>query len=97
MTRVMVSLLALFSLAPPLRAREVQPAVLWTAHCAYCHDTGVASPLHGRALPVLAITRIVRHGGVQMPPFTPSHLDPAELQALAQWIHALPTPKKAVP
>ena len=66
------------------------PAAVWRASCSYCHDHGVGPQLFGRALPVVAIATVTRHGARGMPAFHPSEISPAALTALAEWVNAQP-------
>lgn len=86
----LATLLALWSGLPVRAAPEPDVQRLWVAQCAYCHATGVAPPLDGRALPPQLVEQIVRKGGVQMPAFTPSAISPAELVQLARWVRSMP-------
>lgn len=86
----LVTLLALCNGLPVRAAPQPEVQRLWAAQCAYCHATGVAPRLDGRALPPQLVVQIVRKGGVQMPAFTPSAISPAELEQLARWVQTMP-------
>jgi len=59
---------------------------IYASTCHYCHDTGVAPVLFGRALPNQYISHRVRHGFNAMPAFKPSEIGVDDLQELAEWI-----------
>ncbi|MCP5215741.1 MAG: cytochrome c [Pseudomonadales bacterium] len=70
--------------------RDVQQ--IYASTCHYCHDTGVAPVLFGRALPPQYIAHRVRNGFNAMPAFKPSEIGVADLEALARWIEQSAVP-----
>lgn len=54
--------------------------------CAYCHESGVAPVLLGRALPPPLIKVFVRNGNLAMPSFRDAEIDDATLAQLAEYI-----------
>jgi ubiquinol-cytochrome c reductase cytochrome c subunit len=82
-------------LATSALAPEAQARVVYEQRCAACHGfagdgayvaTGVRSPAIRRAA-VSTIAGRVRHGGAQMPAFSPAALDDSTLQTLATYVH----------
>jgi hypothetical protein len=61
--------------------------------CTYCHDAGVGPVLMGRKLPPEMITKIVRHGLIEMPAFPESFVDNKTLQDLAKYIQESDAPQ----
>jgi len=67
-------------------------AQVWNSLCRYCHETPLAPPLFGRALPETAVTYLVRAGRNAMPAFFSRLLNDAEVRELARWISRQPAP-----
>ena len=80
-------------------AQTPDPAVLYRAKCAVCHDErGWASAVLGRGgppgsgvltsrtLPADFTRVIIREGKATMPGFTPTEISDAEALAIAQWL-----------
>lgn len=61
--------------------------------CTYCHDAGVGPVLKARKLPPEMITKIVRHGLIEMPAFPESFIDNKTLQDLARYIQESDAPQ----
>jgi len=82
---------------------------LFERHCAQCHAPGFGHPgtmqlerVRGKALAVLEerkdllpayITTVVRNGLVEMPPYRPTEIDDAALNAIVNYL----VPRNAVP
>jgi mono/diheme cytochrome c family protein len=82
---------------------------LFERHCAQCHAPGFGHPgtmqlerVRGKALAVLEerkdllpayITAVVRNGLVEMPPYRPTEIDDAALNAIVNYL----APRKAAP
>ena len=77
-----------------------RPEDIFAARCAYCHEAGgwgtrvlarrmpeAQAELRKRGnLPAALTALVVRRGIGAMPPFTPTEISDAELQALAEWL-----------
>lgn len=85
-------------------------AALYLQYCAACHDRGPAHPgtarladrwpqqaslLDREQLPAALVRAVVRQGLNLMPPFRPSELSDADLDALAAYLDAGPHPAPA--
>ncbi len=96
-------------IAAPIAALAVSPAgaqsagqwkapeQIWRASCGYCHGTAQAPEIRGLNLPPAAVRMFVRRGANAMPPFHPSEISDAELDALALWLANAKPPAKTDP
>jgi mono/diheme cytochrome c family protein len=64
------------------------PQTIYRTTCAYCHGHNVGPVIRGRGLEPEVVRHFVRNGQGAMPPFRPTEVSPAELEALASWIQA---------
>ncbi|MCF7981414.1 MAG: cytochrome c [Pseudomonadales bacterium] len=69
---------------------------IYASTCHYCHDTGVAPVLFGRALSPQFIILRARNGFNAMPAFKPSEISVTDLEILARWIQQREAPKGSV-
>jgi mono/diheme cytochrome c family protein len=65
---------------------------LWRETCGYCHNDRVARELRGTGISARLLISAVRSGPGGMPSFAPSEVSDAELEQLAEWIAAQPSP-----
>jgi len=96
-----VSLLALLVASMPSARAETSGKQVFDHYCAHCHGAGDApgtlqlGRTRGKDRALLAarsdlapdfIEHVVRHGLKSMPPFTPSDLNDADLEALVRFL-----------
>lgn len=71
-----------------------KPEIIYSKVCGYCHGRNVGPIILGRHLPANYISLMARNGRNGMPAFRPTEITNPELDALAAWIAASPTPSK---
>lgn len=86
-----IQVLLLSALTPALAVGQVagqwrDSAHIWRSLCRYCHETTIAPPLLGVALPASLTVATVRGGHDAMPAFTGTQISDAELRDLAAWM-----------
>ena len=93
-----VALIIPSSLLAAQRLGEYQapraPEIVYAQTCGYCHGRNVGPIILGRHLPADYIKLMARSGRNGMPAFRPTEVTKSELDGLAKWIAASPTPAK---
>ena len=99
---------ALAACAGAPQAEEATGKQLFDRHCGECHAPGLGHPGTQRLgwnrgeqfavleqrndLSAVYVETIVRRGFLEMPPFRPSEISPAELAAIGRYLARVPAP-----